>query len=437
MLAYRLVTSETIERLHRLALSGDTASRLVVPLHQQRLAHLHPDLHRQGRPAHLRRRRPGLLEMSIWPDRGQRVLQHHHHRAPACGRRPGADQVPPTTAPGANASPIDARPSLFTTGSCPTASSWKCACSSSTASCRRRRHRGSRRTTTAVAARGAALAPIRKPGRPDLACSLALFIPIAGGIGLYMYWYNKGRDKPVGLVADYMPNPPVRLAGRRGGHADRRERRPEGHRRHRSSTWRAAASSRIKEAEKPRASSASPTVTSSIRSDKPDAAIARLRAAAHQVSLFGRRSEVSLSDLKEKFYVAPAGDQGEDVRRGGQGRLLRREPQHHALPAGLAFGCWCCVLAGVAFFVLMGASGSGTAAECACPPSAWASLAVHHAHGCRRAMPAAPTRAPSRSGQVEGLLALPAEHREVHQPQRGQGHLRQVPALCHRLWPGA
>ena len=41
--------------------------------------------------------------------------------------------------------------------------------------------------------------------------TLSLFIAIAGLVGLYLLWYSRGRDRPVGLVADYLAEPPSDL----------------------------------------------------------------------------------------------------------------------------------------------------------------------------------------------------------------------------------
>lgn len=41
--------------------------------------------------------------------------------------------------------------------------------------------------------------------------TLSLFIVVAGLVGLYLLWYSRGRDRPVGLVADYLAEPPSDL----------------------------------------------------------------------------------------------------------------------------------------------------------------------------------------------------------------------------------
>lgn len=38
---------------------------------------------------------------------------------------------------------------------------------------------------------------------------LSLIALVGGGLGLYLLWYSKGRDKPTGIVAEYYPNPPT------------------------------------------------------------------------------------------------------------------------------------------------------------------------------------------------------------------------------------
>jgi len=41
--------------------------------------------------------------------------------------------------------------------------------------------------------------------------SLGGLLAIGGSLGLYLFWYRKGRDAPVGLVADYLPEAPSDL----------------------------------------------------------------------------------------------------------------------------------------------------------------------------------------------------------------------------------
>lgn len=40
---------------------------------------------------------------------------------------------------------------------------------------------------------------------------IGLFIAVAGSVGLFLLWYNRGRDAPAPLVADYLPSPPSDL----------------------------------------------------------------------------------------------------------------------------------------------------------------------------------------------------------------------------------
>jgi uncharacterized membrane protein YgcG len=41
--------------------------------------------------------------------------------------------------------------------------------------------------------------------------SLGALVAIGGLVLIYLWWYNKGRDAPVGLIADYLPEPPSDL----------------------------------------------------------------------------------------------------------------------------------------------------------------------------------------------------------------------------------
>ena len=41
---------------------------------------------------------------------------------------------------------------------------------------------------------------------------LGLLFAIGGPVLLYLWWYRQGRDHPVGMIADYLPEPPSDLA---------------------------------------------------------------------------------------------------------------------------------------------------------------------------------------------------------------------------------
>jgi hypothetical protein len=45
-----------------------------------------------------------------------------------------------------------------------------------------------------------------------LACVLGLLFTFGGPAGVYLLWYRRGRDKPVNQVAEYLPEPPTSLA---------------------------------------------------------------------------------------------------------------------------------------------------------------------------------------------------------------------------------
>ncbi|MCC7355204.1 MAG: DUF2207 domain-containing protein, partial [Anaerolineae bacterium] len=51
----------------------------------------------------------------------------------------------------------------------------------------------------------------RRPVMDLMTLALSLFFLIGGLTGLYVLWYVRGRDKPVGLVADYLAEPPAGL----------------------------------------------------------------------------------------------------------------------------------------------------------------------------------------------------------------------------------
>lgn len=51
----------------------------------------------------------------------------------------------------------------------------------------------------------------RRPIFDFLALAGAVLLTVGGGLGVYMFWYFRGRDKPVGVKAEYFPKPPQNL----------------------------------------------------------------------------------------------------------------------------------------------------------------------------------------------------------------------------------
>jgi len=51
----------------------------------------------------------------------------------------------------------------------------------------------------------------RRPIVDLMTLALSLFFLVGGLTGLYVLWYMRGRDKAVGLIADYLPEPPTDL----------------------------------------------------------------------------------------------------------------------------------------------------------------------------------------------------------------------------------
>ena len=49
--------------------------------------------------------------------------------------------------------------------------------------------------------------------------ALGLLFLLGGPAALYLLWYRLGRDKPVEMVADYLPEPPRRPGPGRRRHA--------------------------------------------------------------------------------------------------------------------------------------------------------------------------------------------------------------------------
>jgi hypothetical protein len=128
--------------------------------------------------------------------------------------------------------------------------------------------------------------------------SLGLLLLLGGPTGLYLLWYRRGRDNPVALVADYLPEPPSDLApGIAGTLLDEKVDMPD------------VIATLIDLAQRKEISITEEkqegffhTGTDFIYRREGDAANLLPHEQQLLRSLFGKHDEVRLSDLKNKFY---------------------------------------------------------------------------------------------------------------------------------------
>ena len=227
---------------------------LQLPAHQRQPAHHRHRLRRDRRAALLpgERRRPALLEGDPGGQPVPDAVVHHHAARARAGdlhqlrhlRRQGGRPI---------SSPASAMPRSRCKGrSMPGRKSrwWP---NGSTASWPASPRRGSASWISRPRRKQAQQAFQQRWGPVFNLGFLALagLFAIGGPVLLYLWWYRKGRDHPVGLIADYLPEPPSDLPAGHGRHPDRRKRRHAGHPGDASSTWPAAACWRSRRSRSP------------------------------------------------------------------------------------------------------------------------------------------------------------------------------------------
>ncbi len=133
--------------------------------------------------------------------------------------------------------------------------------------------------------------------------SLAGLLAIGGPVLLYLWWYRRGRDAPVGLVADYLPEPPSNLpAGMVGTLIDEKADLQDV-----IATLLDLAKRgilEIEEEQKPGFLGIGSSSDFTYRRKTMDVSGLRAYEQLFLKEFFGSKQEVQLSDLKNKFYSA-------------------------------------------------------------------------------------------------------------------------------------
>lgn len=132
--------------------------------------------------------------------------------------------------------------------------------------------------------------------------SLGGLLALGGPVLLYLWWYRRGRDKPVGLVADYLPEPPSDLPpGIVGTLIDERADMQDI-----LSTLLDLGKRGVLEIEEVKAPGflGIGTSTDFIYRFTDRSQVLRPHEQLLVDKLFGKETEVKLSSLKEKFYTA-------------------------------------------------------------------------------------------------------------------------------------
>ncbi len=234
------------------------------------------------------------------------------------------------------------------------------------------------------------------------ALALTIFVLVGGSLLLYLLWYSKGRDAPVKLPAEWIPEPPSDLPAGMVGTLIDEHAEPKDVMATLVDLARRGVLA-IQEESKP----------GLFGIGKNQEFIYHLENASLPMrpyekllvdKLFDGEQSKKLSDLREKFYVTMGQLQKGLYQAVVDEGLFPSSPEKvRTSYAGL--GIAALVLAGIvgcfAFIFLV----------------QWSGFAL-----CLR--------------QVAGLQALHGEHRAVHQGRGGQGDLRPLSALRHRLRAG-
>ena len=133
-----------------------------------------------------------------------------------------------------------------------------------------------------------------------LAIVATIIFLIAGGLGLYFLWYVFGRDKPVGVVAEYYPRPPENISpGVAGTLID--EKADIGDVIATLVDLARRGFLRMEEHDKPKIGRRADFTF--IKSDKNEASL-RSHEKVLLKAVFGRRKERKLSNLRNKFFTS-------------------------------------------------------------------------------------------------------------------------------------
>ena len=263
--------------------------------------------------------------------------------------------------------------------------------------------------------------------------SLAGLLIIGGPVLLYLWWYRKGRDHPVGLVADYLPEPPSDLpAGMVGTLIDESADMQDILATVLDLARRGALT--IKETQEPGFLGIGTISDFVYRRDLRFRETLRPYEDTLLDNMFKSGKEVKLSDLKNKFYTAVPTIRKQlyqaVVERGLPGGQPRDGPHDLWLSGRRGVGC-----GDHRRLLLRRHAGAvfGLRVVRAAEPGG-----DRHRRDHPGALHAAPDQERlGRSGALAGVQTLPAEPGKVHQGRGSHGDLRALSALCGGVRAGA
>ena len=263
--------------------------------------------------------------------------------------------------------------------------------------------------------------------------SLAGLLIIGGPVLLYLWWYRKGRDPAVGLVADYLPEPPSDLpAGMVGTLIDESADMQDILATVLDLARRGALT--IKETQEPGFLGIGTISDFVYRRDLRFPETLRPYEDTLLDNMFASSKEVKLSDLKNKFYTAVPTIRKQLYQAVVAEGYLAGNPETVRTTYGCLGGAaLVAAIIGGFFFAAILAQYSGFAFCIPIEPGG-----DRHRRDHPGALHAAPDQERlGRSCALAGVQTLPAKPGEIHQDRGSHGDLRALSALCGGVRSGA
>ena len=262
-------------------------------------------------------------------------------------------------------------------------------------------------------------------------CVLGLLLGAGGLVGLYLIWYNFGRDKPVEMVADYLPEPPDSLTpGMAGTLLDERADMED-------------ILATLVDLARRKAISITEDEEKGFLRTRKDFIYRREREDAPLLpyeqelvdALFSTGDEVRLSDLKEKFYTHVDDIKKDLYEAVVQAGYFPRSPETVRTQYG------CLGIAGIvaaAALSVLGLVFLGSLTPAAIFPGIGLGVLSVGVLILARYMPRKTATGFAGSGALECVQDLFGGHREILRPGCAEGHLGPVAAVrnCVRAREG-
>ena len=258
--------------------------------------------------------------------------------------------------------------------------------------------------------------------------ALGILFLLGGPAALYLLWYRLGRDKPVEMVADYLPEPPDDLSpGVVGTLLDEQADMQDI-----IATLVDLAQRKVISITEEQTGSLLTSRDFVYRYENQELPVSSFEEKL-LVSVFGQRSEVRLSGLRDKFHSKLPALKKDLYREATELGFFARSPeavrnQYGCIGVGILA---LAALVGVGLLTLFGnLTGAAVTARCgACRDRGrFLDSGAFHAPQDRQRR--------RDCGPLAGVQTLSARYRPLQRPGRTEGAVGPLAALCHRLRRG-